>query len=337
MVHIQWKDRYNIGYKDIDEQHKRLLKVLNELIDLVDQGGDPDRVSGIFSRLCAYALEHFSTEERYMAAAGYPGLQRQQSEHAQFVDQLLSFNQSYNPSDPHLLDATLAFLKSWYLDHIIRSDMDYVPSLKRYHAEARIQAIVFDFGNVISRFDHQPFLQALSVACGKPSEELKALLFAPASPLLDYEAGRINSAQVLSQVSALCGHDFPEAYFVQAFTGIFTPIEEIGELIRRLKPNYKLGLISDTNPLHFEHAIRKAEVFPLFDSVTLSYELGTLKPDPRLFKDALDKLDLLAEECVFIDDRAAFAQAATAHLMHGITFTTSMDLIAQLRQHQVAC
>lgn len=336
MVHIQWKDRYNIGYKDIDAQHKGLLEVLNELIDLVDQGGDPDRVSGIFSRLCAYALEHFSTEERYMEAAGYAGLARQRAEHAHFIERLLGFNHGYDPGDPRLLEETLAFLKGWYLDHIIRSDMDYVPTLKRYQADAPVKAILFDFGNVISAFDHQPFLEALAAACGKPAEELKALLTGPTSPTLEYESGRMDSAEFLARVSALLGHEFPEADFIQAFTGIFTPIEATFDLIRKLKPNYKLGLISDTNPWHFQHGIFPTEVFPLFDTVTLSYEVGALKPDPRIFADALAKLDLMAEECVYIDDQRAFAQAATDQLMRGIAFTTPEALQASLRQLKVA-
>ena len=74
MAHILWKDRYNIGYKDIDVQHRGLLDFLNELIDLVDEGGSPDRVSTILHGLCDYALTHFTIEERYMKAVGYPGL-----------------------------------------------------------------------------------------------------------------------------------------------------------------------------------------------------------------------------------------------------------------------
>jgi len=61
-----------------------------------------------------------------------------------------------------------------------------------------------------------------------------------------------------------------------------------------------------------------------------------MKPDPRLFEDALDKLDLMAEECVFVDDQPAFAQAATDHLLHGIAFTTPVALMAELRRLKVA-
>ena len=52
MARIVWKDHYNIGYKDIDAQHRVLLDLLNELIDLMDQGGCL-RMSSVFSRASA--------------------------------------------------------------------------------------------------------------------------------------------------------------------------------------------------------------------------------------------------------------------------------------------
>jgi HAD superfamily hydrolase (TIGR01509 family) len=332
MAQIQWKDRYNIGYKDIDAQHRVLLDLLNELIDLIDQKKSPEGIADIFRGLCAYALTHFTQEERYMRAAGYPGLARQEAEHARFVDQVLAFNQAYDPSDPRLLNETRTFLREWYLDHILKSDMDYVSCLKRYHGEAAIRAVIFDFGNVLCRFDNDRFLAGLAALCGRPAEELKVALYGGSSLTQDYEAGRIGSAEFLAGLSALCGRDLPEAEVLHSYTDIFEPIKATFDLVRKLKPGYKLGLLSNTSPWHFEHAIRTTEVFPLFDEVTLSFEVGASKPDPRLFEDALAKLDLMAEECVYIDDLPAFAQAATKHLMHGIAYTTPIALMAQLRQ-----
>jgi len=335
MPFIQWKERYNINYKEIDLQHRALLDILNELIVLVEQEAGTEQVAGIFSQLCGYALTHFTREERYMRAASYPGLARQQAEHQGFIQKLLDLNRLYDPADPELLRETRAFLQKWYLDHILRSDMDYVSCLKQFSAEAPVRAIIFDFGKVIWDFDHRRFLAAIAPACDKPVAELEALLLAQGAPFRAFEAGALDPAGFLAQVSDLCGHPFTGSELIPAFCDIFTPIEPTLDLIRKLKPAYKIGLISNTNPWHFEHAIRPSEVFPLFDSVTLSYELRTLKPDPALFEDALDKLDLLAEECVFIDDVPAFAQAATDHLLHGIAYTTPVALMAELRRLKV--
>ena len=335
MAHIQWKERYNIGYKEVDAQHKQLLAILNELIDLVDEHGDPTAVRGIFQRLCDYVRFHFTREESYLKACGYPQFIEHQAQHGVFVDKLLELNRTYDPGDPRLLEETLDFLKHWYIDHILETDFDYVPFLKRYHAEAPIKAILFDFGNVVCRFDNARFLEGLSALCGQPVETLRLALYEQSTFTQDYEAGRIDSGAFLAGVSSLCGRDLPEAEFIRIYTDIFTPIDATFDLIQKLIPTYQLGLLSNTSPWHFEHAIRTTKIFPLFDTVTLSYEVGASKPDPRLFEDALAKLDLMAEECVYIDDMAPFAQAATDHLMHGITYTTPVALMAELRRLNV--
>jgi len=335
MVHIQWKDRYNIGYKEIDAQHKGLLGILNELIDLVGERRDPEQVAGIFHRLCDYVRIHFSTEERYMRSCGYPRLEEHEALHATFVQKLLELNAAYDPADRHLLDETLDFLKHWYLDHIIKADLDYSPFLQRYKTEAPVKAVIFDFGNVLCSFDNDRFLKGLSALCGLPEAVLKTRLYLQSTLTQDYEAGRIGSSEFLEGVSALCGKDLSEPDFIRAYTDIFTPIEATSDLIRKLKPRYRLGLLSNTSPWHFEHAIQTNEVFPLFDSVTLSYEVGASKPDPRLFEDALGKLGLMAEECVYIDDQRPFALAAAEHLLRGLTYTTPVTLMSQLRHLNV--
>jgi HAD superfamily hydrolase (TIGR01549 family) len=336
MVHIQWKDRYNIGYKEIDAQHKGLLAVLNELIDMVGERRDPQLVTSIFQRLCQYVHTHFSTEERYMRACGYPRLEEHEALHRWFVEKLLELNHTYDPADPQLLDEALEFVKNWYLDHIIKIDTDYAPFLKRFQMNAPVKAILFDFGNVVCSFDNDRFLEGLSSLCGKPADVLKTRIYLQSTLPKDYEAGKIDSRAFLAGLSDLCEQELLEADFIRVYTEIFTPIDTTFDLIRKLKPGYRIGLISNTSPWHFEHAIRTVEIFPLFDSVTLSFEVGASKPDPRLFEDALSKLGLMAEECVYIDDQRPYASAATEQLMRGITYTTPVALMSQLRQLKVA-
>ncbi len=336
MAHIQWKDRYNIGFRDIDAQHKVLLDLLNDLIDLVGERRDAATVAGIFQRLCEYVRVHFSTEEAYLKEFAYPRLAEHQALHATFTARLIDLDSTYDPTDPRLLSETLDFLKHWYLEHITRADQDYVPFLPRDTEPPPIQAIIFDFGNVQYRFDNGRILAGLAQLTGRSTEALKQAVYDDASLSEDYEAGRIDSQAFLAGVSALCGRDLTEAEFLPIFTGHFTPIDSTLELIRRLKPAYRIGLLSNTNPWHFEHGIRTTPVFPLYDTITLSYEVGVLKPEPRIYQDAVAKLGLPPEACVYIDDLAPFAEAATKLGLHGLTYTTPVALMAQLRQLRVA-
>lgn len=196
---------------------------------------------------------------------------------------------------------------------------------------APLQAVLFDFGNVIAEVDHARIAAALAPVCGLAPEELAARV--QASGLLPaYECGRIDSAAYLAGISGLCGHAFEESLFLRAFLDIFTPIEDTSRLIGELKGRVRLGLLSNTNPWHFEHYIRTFPVFPLFDTVTVSHEVGAMKPDPRIYQDALAKLGLPPEACVFIDDIPAFVEGARQVGLHGIRYEGSGALRASLRQ-----
>lgn len=331
-MHIPWKERYSIHYKEIDEQHQGLLVILNELVDLIDQKSEADQVRDIFRRLCQYALVHFKTEETYFRACGYEGIAKHEAEHAWFIDKLLELDRAYDLSDPALLEETLVFLKDWYVGHITKSDQEYASCLKAYYRKAKIKGVIFDFGNVIATFDNGLIRKQLATITGLSMEELDRKLFKESSVTYDYESGAISSKQFLEKVSELCDYTISEEIFIPIFTDIFTLIPETSELIRMLKSSYKLGLISNTNEWHFEHGIRTTEVFPLFDAVTLSFQVKALKPNPHLFEDALQKLGLMAEECVFIDDIAEYAEAANRHLLHGIHYQGHEHLLTDLRK-----
>ena len=336
MVQLQWKDRYNIGYGEIDAQHRSLLDLVNELSGLVGERQDPAVVGAVFSRLCDYVRVHFTTEERLLEACGYARLADHRDLHARFVDKLLELNRSFDPADPLLLSETADFLKHWYLDHITKADQDYAPFLQRHPPESPVRALIFDFGNVQYRFDNNRFLAALSRLSGRSAEALKQAIYDDSSLSQDYEAGRIDSQAFLAGVSALCGQELTEAEFIPVFTDLFTPIDSTLELVRKLKPTYRIGLLSNTSPWHFEHAIRTCPVFSLYDTVTLSYEVGASKPDPNIYQDALAKLDLPPAACIYIDDLPPFAEAATKLGLIGLTYTTPVALMAQLRQLKVA-
>jgi putative hydrolase of the HAD superfamily len=196
----------------------------------------------------------------------------------------------------------------------------------------KIRGVIFDFGNVIYRFDLRRFTAALSQLCGLSSEEIHHRVFEDSGLEWDYMAGNIDSSRFLEEVSRICGHRFEEETFARTFSDIFTPIESTQTLIRQLKPAYKLGLISDTSQWHFERAISHCTVFPLFDAVILSYVERRLKPDRRMFEHCLAQLELKPEDCVFIDDRAPNTAGARAMGLRAITYRGHEALMNELQQ-----
>lgn len=192
-----------------------------------------------------------------------------------------------------------------------------------------IKGIIFDFGGVISAFDSRIFFRDLSGRSDRTAEEMAALVLEAGLPR-KYESGRISSREFFTAVTETCGLSISEEEFVAAFTGIFLPIESTFRLIRALKPSFRIALLSNTNEWHFEHSIRTVEVFPLFDAVTLSYRVGEMKPGERIYRDSLERIGLLPEECVFIDDIEENVAGAERLGIHGIRYTGHERLVASL-------
>lgn len=202
-------------------------------------------------------------------------------------------------------------------------------------AGAPIGAVVFDFGGVISSFDVGIFLRRIAPRAGKSAVEIGSLIYGSKLPVL-YESGRISSGEFFKRLADLCGLRMSEEEFVPAFTEIFTPIEPTLALIRRLKGRYRLGLLSNTNEWHFRGHIANIPVFPLFDAVTLSYEVKEMKPGERIYRDALDKLGLPPEACIFIDDIPENVAAARKLSMRAILYEGHDRLVAALAELSVA-
>lgn len=198
-----------------------------------------------------------------------------------------------------------------------------------------IRGVIFDFGNVISAFDVGKFLRRLCGWSGTGVETLRDRIYGSGLHSR-YERGEISSEEFHREISRISGARVPSEEFAEAFTDIFTPLESTQRLIRSLKGKYRLGLLSNTNVWHFERHIRNVPVFPLFDAVTLSYEVRALKPSPEIYRDALRKLSLPPEACVFIDDVREYAEGASALGIHGIRYTGHDDLLRTLADLRVS-
>jgi glucose-1-phosphatase len=106
-------------------------------------------------------------------------------------------------------------------------------------------------------------------------------------------------------------------------------------LIELLSERYRLLLLSNTNPIHFE-MLRDA--YPLlrhFDDYVLSYQVGALKPSARIYQEAIARAYCRPEECFFTDDIAAYTDAARQHGIDALQFQSLAQLESELRKRAV--
>lgn len=194
-----------------------------------------------------------------------------------------------------------------------------------------IRAVVFDFGNVICRFDNRLVLARVADRSGMSLAQIEEVVRRSSAFIRQYEKGLVSSREFFTHFSALFHLDVTEEEFVKMYTDKFTPIPGTFDLIRRLKGGYKLGLLSNTSEWDFEYGIKTVDVYPLFDSVTLSCRVHALKPAPEIYRDAVSKLGVQPSECVYVDDIKEYAEAAANLGMTAITYRSAAELAESLK------
>lgn len=129
MTLITWtQEQFGTTVAQHDEEHQQLFKLLNDLHYRIGNSGRY-AIGAALDNLIAFVAEHFSSEERNMAAAGYPGLEDHKLEHDKLVQLCLDLQHSFHAGAVEVTEQTTAFLRDWLSDHIPRVDFEYGPSL----------------------------------------------------------------------------------------------------------------------------------------------------------------------------------------------------------------
>ena len=126
---IQWNDELSVGIQSIDEQHKKLLDMINALNDALEAGKSEEILEKIFADLTDYTVKHFGYEEELFAKYGYAEEQAHKNEHAELIQQVQELQQKRAAGDFMISVEVLVFLKSFLLNHIMKTDKAYAPFL----------------------------------------------------------------------------------------------------------------------------------------------------------------------------------------------------------------
>lgn len=130
MALVTWKDIYSVKVKSIDDQHRMLMDILNELHDAVMARVENKKIEGILHRLIQYTLEHFSLEEGLLARHNYPELAAHQEEHRKLTSQVKEFAARLSKGEETIGLPMLRFLQEWLTGHILNTDNRYSSYLR---------------------------------------------------------------------------------------------------------------------------------------------------------------------------------------------------------------
>lgn len=126
---IEWTNELSVNIRSIDEQHKKLVGMVNDLHDAMREGRGSRITGNICQGLIDYTNTHFAYEERLMKSNGYPGFLAHKAEHEKLVDRVLEFDKKIREGATLLPTELARFLKDWLTVHILNSDKRYGPFL----------------------------------------------------------------------------------------------------------------------------------------------------------------------------------------------------------------
>ncbi|MBN2064832.1 MAG: HAD family phosphatase [Sedimentisphaerales bacterium] len=195
----------------------------------------------------------------------------------------------------------------------------------------KIEAIIFDLGRVlIDVFPERGIFGLICPDMVNEQEKLAAIMSDPAIEL--HNCGKIDSKELYRRINHNLSLDLSFNEFKTRWCNIFGPIPAMGKLLHELKGRYKLGLLSDTDPLHWEYARREYEYLSVFNNPGLSFNIGCCKPSVKSYLSACELVGVKPENALFIDDLPRNVEGARNVGMTAICHSSEAETRRQLCQ-----
>lgn len=121
---MQWTQNLSIGVDAIDEQHKKLFEMTDQLFEAGKNNKAKEFIVELLNFLDDYTKKHFSDEEKFMLKLGYPGYQQQKKAHDEFIQQIKILKKDYESSGGNIVLIINAnqIVLDWLINHISKED-----------------------------------------------------------------------------------------------------------------------------------------------------------------------------------------------------------------------
>jgi hemerythrin len=137
MLLIAWTSQLNVGVKLLNNEHKQLVNLINNLHDGLVTGQAKSELQIIFERLVSLTRIHHDNEERLLAEAGFHGLQAHKREHLQMLQQLVELQIRFvNTNQLGVEMEIMQQLRVWLFKHIQGTDQQFTSHLKSVNVDA---------------------------------------------------------------------------------------------------------------------------------------------------------------------------------------------------------
>lgn len=122
---FEWKNEYSVGILTIDNQHRELVKMVNQLNNAMKEGKGKEVISSILRQLASYTINHFNYEEKLFAKYNYPDKDHHISIHEKLKSDVTATLNDVESGKPVSAVQLFSFLQNWLITHIQGEDKKY--------------------------------------------------------------------------------------------------------------------------------------------------------------------------------------------------------------------
>jgi putative hydrolase of the HAD superfamily len=190
------------------------------------------------------------------------------------------------------------------------------------------RTIFFDLGNVLVFFSHQKMITQVARYCNLDLELVETTMKRHGDL---YARGDVDSQAVYKEFCKLSQKNLHFGTLMRAMGDIFQPNDPVIEIAIELKKNgHRLFLLSNTCDAHFTFASSQFPFLKHFDGYILSYQVGALKPEKKIYEKALEIAGCEKKDCFYTDDILDYIETARSLDIDAEQYKTPSDLIHHL-------
>ncbi|KAB2869124.1 MAG: bacteriohemerythrin [Bacteroidales bacterium] len=133
MGFFNWDAKYAFNIESIDNEHKALVGMIDELYTAMKNGNSKNIIKDIVQNLITYTKVHFRREEMLLKSIGYTDFVAHEEEHDSFIAKVSEFKKKLDTGKTDFTIEVASFLRDWLTNHILVSDKKYVAQMKRFN------------------------------------------------------------------------------------------------------------------------------------------------------------------------------------------------------------
>ena len=199
----------------------------------------------------------------------------------------------------------------------------------------KYSAIVFDLGKVLIPFDYAPAINKLNHIENGIGTSFIEFYKSNYHFHRDFESGKISESEFVNKMLEMVEHKIDAETFKKYYADIFTVNEDVVSLLPILKRDYKLFLLSNTDSIHKKYGWQKYEFLKYFDKLILSHEVGSVKPEEKIYRAVEETSGSPSGEHFYIDDIQEYVDAAINLGWDAVVFEGYEKLVRDLKDRKI--